>query len=201
MGGNAPGIHVMRRVSIVGSPGAGKTTIGRRLAECLGVPLVELDSLFHQSDWNPLPRDEFRVRVGELLGSDGWVIDGNYSVVQDLIWERADTVVWLDLPRRTVMRRVVLRTLRRAITREQLWNGNREPLTNFYRLDPERNLIRWTWTKYPDYRERYSRAAGDPANAHVQFFRLSTRTGIDALVAHACHDRYGSEGLGPTIGS
>ena len=179
----------MRRVSIVGSSGSGKTTLGRRLATCLDVQFVELDSVFHQTDWTPLPRDEFRVRVGEVLGSDGWVVDGNYSAVQDLVWEQADTVVWLDPPRRTVMRRVVLRTLRRAITREQLWNGNREPLTNFYRLDPEQNLIRWAWTQYPEYIERYSRAARDPANAHLQFFRLSTRTGVDALVGRACLER------------
>jgi len=176
----------MRRVSIVGSSGSGKTTLGRRLATCLDVQFVELDSVFHQTDWTPLPRDEFRVRVGEVLGSDGWVVDGNYSAVQDLVWEQADTVVWLDPPRRTVMRRVVLRTLRRAITREQLWNGNREPLTNLYRLDPEQNLIRWVWTRYPEYVERYGQAAHDPANAHLRFFRLSTRTGIDALVGRAC---------------
>ena len=107
----------MRRVSIVGSPGSGKTTVSRHLADRLGVAHVELDSIFHQAGWTELAPDEFRRRVGAVVSADGWVVDGNYTTVQDLDWARADTVVWLDLPRRLVMRRVVVRTLRRALTR------------------------------------------------------------------------------------
>jgi adenylate kinase family enzyme len=172
----------MRRVSIVGVPGSGKTTIGRRLAAALDVPFVELDAIFHQPDWADLPCDAFRARVREVLDTDGWVIDGNYSAVQDLVWQRADTVVWLDLPRHVVMQRVMLRTLRRAITRERLWNGNREPLTNFSRLDPEKNIIRWTWVKHPEYVERYAAAARDSANAHLRFVRLASAAEVDAFV-------------------
>jgi hypothetical protein len=141
----------MRRVSLVGVPGSGKTTVGRKLAASLAVPFVELDAIFHQPHWAELSRDDFRDRVSTVVVAPAWVVDGNYSVVRDLVWDRADTVVWLDLPRRLVMRRVILRTLRRAITREALWNGNREPLTNFYRLDPQQNIISWTWVKYATY--------------------------------------------------
>jgi adenylate kinase family enzyme len=171
----------MRRVSVVGSPGSGKTTFGRRLANQLDVPYVELDAIFHQPGWNDLPSDVFRARVSEALAGDGWVVDGNYSAVRDLVWEAADTVVWLDLPRRVVMRRVALRTLRRAITRERLWNGNREPFTNLYRLDPEKNIIRWTWVKHADYATRYSDASGDPANGHLRFVRLFSQEQIDSF--------------------
>jgi hypothetical protein len=108
---------------------------------------------------------------------------GNYAAVRDLVWERADTVVWFDLPRLLVMRRVVLRTLRRAVTRQELWNGNREPLTNFYRLDPEQNIIRWAWSKHPGYTERYSAAMGDAANAHLQFIRLRSPEETAAFLA------------------
>jgi adenylate kinase family enzyme len=171
----------MRRVSVVGSPGSGKTTFGRRLASRLDVPFVELDAIFHQPDWNDLPSDIFRTRVCEALAGDRWVVDGNYSAVQDLVWQAADTVVWLDLPRRVVMRRVAARTLRRAITRERLWNGNREPLTNFYRLDPEKNIICWTWVKHADYAKRYADGSRDPANDHVQFVRLVSQEQIDSF--------------------
>ena len=172
----------MRRVSIVGTPGSGKTTIGRRLATSLNVPFVELDAIFHQPGWAELSRDAFRARVRDVVETDGWVVDGNYSAVQDLIWQGGDTVVWLDLPRRVVMLRVVARTLRRAITRERLWNGNREPFTNFYRLDPEKNIIRWTWVKHPEYVKRYGTATRDPANAHLDFVRLASQAEIDAFV-------------------
>lgn len=171
----------MRRVSVVGSPGSGKTTFGRRLAEHLDVPFVELDAIFHQADWADLPRDIFRARVGEALAGDGWVVDGNYSAVRDLVWRAADTVVWLALPRSVVMRRVGFRTVRRAITRERLWNGNREPLTNLYHLDPEKNILRWTWVKYPEYAERYADGSGDPANRHLRFIRLVSQEQIDSF--------------------
>jgi hypothetical protein len=73
--------------------------VGRQLAGSLGVPFVELDAIFHLPGWGELPRDDFRQRVSEALTADRWVVDGNYSAVQDLVWQRADTVVWLDPPR------------------------------------------------------------------------------------------------------
>jgi len=173
----------MRRVSVVGGPGSGKTTVGRRIAGSLGAPYVELDSIFHQPGWTELPPAEFRRRVADLVGGDAWVVDGNYRAVRDLVWARADTVVWLDLPRPLVLRRVVLRTLRRALTRRELWNGNREPLSNFYRLDPERNIIRWTWVMHPTYVARYSAALADPAHAHLRFVRLRSPAEIAAFLA------------------
>src|ERR1700749_1481473 len=113
LAGPAPGRLVrsrfVRRVSVVGCSGSGKSTVGRRLARDLSVPYIELDSIFHQPGWVPLPRDEFRRRGAKPL-----------------VWDRADTVVWLDLPRRTVMRQVIWRTLRRVAFRAELWNGNRE---------------------------------------------------------------------------
>ena len=172
----------MRRVSIVGVPGSGKTTIGRRLATSLGVPLVELDEIFHQPGWEDLPLDDFRSRVSDAVSRDEWVVDGNYSAVQDLVWQRAETVVWLDLPRRVVMRRVVIRTVRHASTREELWNGNREPLSNFYRWDPQKNIVRWAWAKYADYGDRYAAAIEDPLHAHIRFIRLRSAAEVDAFV-------------------
>ncbi len=97
----------MRRVSLVGVSGSGKTTSGVRLASSMGVPFIELDEIFYQGGWDDLAVEEFRARVSDAVSADGWVIDGNYAAVGELIWQRADTVVWFDLPRPTVMRRVV----------------------------------------------------------------------------------------------
>ena len=105
-----------------------------------------------------------------------WVIDGNYRrfVIEGPVWERADTVVWLDLPRRTVMRQVIARTVRRAVTREVLWNGNREPLTNFLSLDPMKNIIVWAWVKHDEFVQRYGDAMGDPRWSGIKFVRLKS---------------------------
>jgi len=170
-------------VSVVGNSGSGKSTLGRLLAARLGVPFVELDAIHHQTGWEPLPRDEFRRRVAEVVAGDGWVVDGNYSAVRDLVWARADTVVWFDLPRRTVMRQVVTRTVRRLVTREELWNGNRETLRGLVAVAPEESIIRWSWTQHARYRAQFAAAAADPANAHLRFVRIGSRADSARLVA------------------
>jgi adenylate kinase family enzyme len=86
----------MRRVSVTGAMGSGKTTFGRRLARVLGVPFLDLDSIFHQPGGTELPQDEFQARVSKVISGDGWVVDGNYGAVRDLVSAAADTVVFLD---------------------------------------------------------------------------------------------------------
>ena len=168
---------------MVGNSGSGKSTLARKLAAALGVPHLELDGVFHQPDWTPLPADEFRQAISAAVANDGWVIDGNYGAVLPLIWARADTVIWLDPPRRTVMRQVAWRTLRRAATRDELWNGNRESLRKSLSLDPERSVISWAWHSHAKYHARYAAAAIDPANAHLTFFRLTGRREVTLFLA------------------
>ena len=172
----------MQRVSVVGNSGSGKSTLGAALAARLGVRHVELDSIFHQPGWTELPRDEFRARVEALAAGDAWVIDGNYTSVRDLVWARADAVVWLDLPRPLVMRRIIGRTLRRAILRRELWNGNREPWSNWLTLDPQRSIIMWSWTQHATYRVRYAEAMADPLWAHLSYFRLRSPAHVRAFL-------------------
>jgi len=162
------GVEV-RRVSVVGNSGSGKTTFARELANKLGVPYLELDAVFHQPGWSQLAMEEFRDRVARVIAEPGWVIDGNYSAVRDLVWQRADTVVWLDIPRAVVMRRLVRRTVTRLLTRRELWNGNRERWSNLFRRDPDKSVLAWAWAMHRTYRDLYSAAANDPANRHLTF--------------------------------
>lgn len=168
----------MRRVSVVGNTGSGKSTVAAALAARLGAPCVELDAVFHQPGWTELPVEEFRARVADAAAGESWVIDGNYTAVRDLVWARADTVVWLDLPRSAVMWRVVSRTVRRAARRQELWNGNREPWSNFWSLDPQRSVVAWAWTQHRSYRARYEAAMADPAWAHLRFVRLRSAADV-----------------------
>ena len=144
------------RIAIVGNAGSGKSTLAQRVADQLGIAHVELDGLFHQPGWTQRDHDLFRADADALLPVDGsWVADGNYvSHVDDLVRGRADTIVIFDLPRWQVMSQVTRRTLRRAVRREVLWNGNREPLSNLLRWDPQRNVIRWAWVQHGDYSKR-----------------------------------------------
>jgi adenylate kinase family enzyme len=175
----------VQRVSVVGNSGSGKTTLGAALGRAMRVPHLELDSVFHQPNWEPLDRDEFRRRVSEFVAADRWVIDGNYSSVRDLIWARADTVVWLDLPRRRVMRQLLWRTIRRGALRTTLWNGNREQLTSLFKADPQESIVAWAWTRHHVYRQRYLAASRDPANAHLNFVRVRSLRERTALLRRA----------------
>jgi adenylate kinase family enzyme len=175
----------MQRVSVVGNAGSGKTHFARRLAARLGVPNVELDAIHHLPNWEPIDPGAFLTAVSTIAATDGWVIDGNYRtvVVDGPVWERADTVVWLDLPRRVIMRQVVGRTLRRTMLREELWNGNREPMSNLYSPDPYKSIIRWSWTQHEKYRQRFGAAMASPDLAHLEFVRLRSRPAAEAWLA------------------
>ncbi len=175
----------MERVVVIGSSSSGKTTTGRRLGEILGFPRLELDSVYHQPGWTPVDDVEFTRIVGEFASQDRWVVDGNYTShgTREAVWPHADTIVWLDLPRSVIMRRVVQRTIRRAITREVLWNGNREPWTNLYSLDPEKNIIVWSWTHFDHVRAKYETCMTDGTWSHAEVHRLRTRSEVENFLA------------------
>ena len=175
----------MRRVSVVGNSGSGKSTLARRIAERLDVTHHELDAIQHLPDWEPVDPADFLRRAREIADGEGWVVDGNYRevVVEGPIWERADTVVWLDLPRPTIMRQVVWRTVRRGVRRQELWNGNRESLRNLLSWDPERSIVRWACTQHDKYRRRYGAAMASPDHAHLRFVHLKSHDEADRWMA------------------
>jgi adenylate kinase family enzyme len=162
--------------------------MARELAAIMGVPHIELDEIHHQPDWEPLPREEFQRVVAAAAAAGGWVMDGNYGTVRPLVWARADTVVWLDLPKRTVMRQLTWRTLRRVAGHKELWNGNRETWGNFLSWNPEQSVISWAWHKHAEDRARYAAAASDPANAHLRFVRLRSRGEVSRFLDEARRD-------------
>ena len=169
----------MERISVVGASGSGKTTVAARLAEKLDLPHIELDALQHQPGWAQLPAEELRHQVTELTSGPRWVVDGNYSsILGDLVWSRADALIWLDLPRAAVMRQLIPRTVARAVTRRELWNGNREPITGLFRWDPHHSILRWSWTRHPLVRERYTAMMADPTYDHLRFVQLRSRAEV-----------------------
>jgi adenylate kinase family enzyme len=178
----------MRNVAIVGNSGSGKSSLAAALAVRLGVPHVELDSIFHQADWQPLDAPEFRDRVDRITAADGWVIDGNYRAVRDLIWARADTIVWLDLPRWTVTRQIVRRSFGRVVRNAELWNGNRERWRNLMSLNPERSVIVWSITKHSHYRRQFAELLAGDRHGAAEVVRLRSRRAIRDFAAVAGRD-------------
>lgn len=145
----------MRRVAIVASAsGNGKTTLGRELARRLEVPFVEVDSLVHGPNWVETPDDELRALLLPVLEDDGWVVDGTYRrKLGNFVLERADTVVWLDLPIRVWLPRLLRRTTRRLRGRELLWNDNTESVRSaFWGRD---SLVGFALRMHFERRRRY----------------------------------------------
>ena len=168
----------MKRAAIVTSAsGSGGTTVGREIAARLNLPFHELDAIFWEPNWTEPDRDEFRKRVAEIVATERWVIDGSYqSWIGQLALGNADMVVWLDLPMRVWLPRLLRRTVSRVRSGEELWNGNRESLRKAFASRD--SLILFSLRHYRGRRRRYpNRFAG----YHV--VRLRSQREVDRFLA------------------
>lgn len=145
LGATDPLPHRPDRVVVAGTSGSGKTTLAARIAEALAAPHVEIDALFHGPGWTP--RATFLEDVHRFTAGPTWVTEWQYGDARAHLAARADLMVWLDLPRATVMRQVVRRTVQRRLRHERLWNGNVEPPLRTFFTDPE-HIVRWAWSTH-----------------------------------------------------
>ncbi|HKA19170.1 MAG TPA: adenylate kinase [Blastocatellia bacterium] len=118
----------MARVVVIGTSCVGKTTFAQALAQIMNFPHVELDALHWQPNWVPRPPEEFRALTADALAQGCWITDGNYGTVRDLVWSQATTIIWLNYSFPVVLWRAITRTIRRVLTQEELFSGNRESL-------------------------------------------------------------------------
>ncbi|MCO8270652.1 adenylate kinase [Actinoplanes sp. TRM 88003] len=116
----------MQRILVYGVTGSGKSTLAARIGERLGLPYHAVDDLTWRPGWVPLSEPEQRKVIGELLSADTWVIDGGYAIWLDLVMERADLIVGLDMPRWVSWSRMVRRSVRQIVRRTPTCNGNYE---------------------------------------------------------------------------
>ncbi|HWD50412.1 MAG TPA: hypothetical protein VG309_10820 [Rhizomicrobium sp.] len=162
------------RISVVGTSGSGKSTLAERISLAFAIPLIELDAINWQAGWRDLNHhdpEEFKRRVSEAVAADAWVIAGNYSLVRPIYIPRLTHIVWLDYPKRVVMRRVVWRSIKRAIDRKELWpgTGNRENVRMWLEKD---HPIRWAWDTFEQRRSEYEQGFADPENKTAKLIRL-----------------------------
>ncbi len=167
-----------RRVVVAGLSGSGKTTLAASLADVLGIPHVELDSLHHGPGW--VPRPTFLDDVRALAEGDAWVTEWQYAAARPILADRADTLVWLDLPFRVSLDRVVRRTLRRRFRHEVLYNGNVEPPLHTFLTDRE-HVVRYMVST----RHKYATLVPETLTARpgLAFVHLHSSAEVAAWVA------------------
>jgi adenylate kinase family enzyme len=162
----------LERVVVVGSSCSGKTTYARRLGEILGQSHIELDALNWLPNWVQRPTEEFRSLVDEAVSRERWVVDGNYGKARDIVWPRATCVVWLNYGFPTVMTRALRRTMRRALTGEELYSGNRESLRMaFLQKD---SLLLWIITTFRRRRRDLARLRSNQTFPQLQWLEFQT---------------------------
>lgn len=174
------------RVVVIGSSCAGKTTFSRALAERRSCTVVDLDDLFWGPGWTPRPQDEFFALAADAAAGEAWVVAGNYGIVRDILWSRATTIVWLNFSLPVVLWRGLRRTTARVVSREELFQGNRE---SFRRAFLSRESILWWIVSTFDRRRR----AFEQLRASAQYPQLAwleARTPREAaLLLHALHEQ------------
>ncbi|MEK6222714.1 MAG: adenylate kinase [Chloroflexota bacterium] len=170
-----------QRIHVISTSGAGKTTTASQLAEILGYQHIEIDQLHWRPKWEKPPLQEFREKVSSALNGNAWVIDGNYGKVRDIIWRRADTIVWLNYSLAIILMQLIPRTIRRIISREELWAGNREDFKTSF-LSKE-SIILWALGSYKRHKKEYPRLFALTENQHLRIIYLHNRREKEAFLS------------------
>lgn len=137
-----------QRVVVIGTTSSGKSTLAKGLADRIRARYIDLDDLHWEPNWQEAPLDVFRERVRTATNSNVWVVAGNYRIVRDLVWPRAQAIIWLDYPFPIVFWRLIKRTLYRTITKEKLFAGNVESLRTQLRVWSQDSLVNWLFKTY-----------------------------------------------------
>ena len=171
------------RLIVIGVTGVGKSTLAQQLSEKLKLDCIDLDAVYWQPNWTHLSDSEFRARVEEATGAPHWVIAGNYRVVRDICWSRAEAAIWLDYSLWTVFWRLTFRIFRRWWKRELLWGTNYESLWMHFKFWSDDSLWHWLFKTYWKRKREYANLLVQPRYARLKVFCFKTQHETDQWLA------------------
>lgn len=161
-----------KRVVVVGVTSSGKSTLAENLAKRFDMNYIELDALNWEPNWKAAPLEFFRTRVEAATQAEKWIVAGNYHVVRDLIWPKAEAIIWLDYSLWRVLGQLTRRSFKRWWTQELLWGTNREPLWAHLKLWSKDSLYNWLFQTYWRRKREYPLLLSQPEHKHLKLIRL-----------------------------
>lgn len=167
----------MKRILVIGNSGAGKSVLAKRLSTCLHLPYFSSDPFYWGPGWEPASADKVFQQVREVTSRESWILDGNFDEYRELVWKRADCILWLDYSLSLILRQVILRNFKWLLTREPTWSGNRMTLQRAI------SGIRHARRSYPLKKKNYPCWLAElPGTAQYRFCtRKETETWLQGL--------------------
>jgi adenylate kinase family enzyme len=162
-----------KRVVVIGVTSSGKSTLAEELARHFDLNHIELDALNWEPNWQAAPREVFRARVEKAARAERWAAAGNYHVVRDLLWPKAEVLIWLDYSIWRVLWQLTRRSLRRWWTRELLWGTNYEPFWIHLKLWSTDSLYHWLFKTYWRRKREYPLLLSQPEHQHLKLLRFT----------------------------
>lgn len=162
------------RIVVVGTTSSGKSTLAEQVAKRIGSDFIELDALHWEPNWVEAPDEVFRKRVEAATSSKVWVAAGNYHVVRNIVWSRAQAIIWLDYPFNVVLWRLLTRTIRRSVTKEKLFSDNVENFWTHLKVWSQDSLFNWLFKTYWRRKQEYPKLFAQPENSHLKIIHLKS---------------------------
>jgi adenylate kinase family enzyme len=162
-----------KRIVVIGVTSSGKSTLAETLARRFDMDFIELDALHWEPGWQEAPLEVFRTRVEKAIEAERWSVAGNYSVVRDLIWPKAQAVIWLDYPFMTVFWQLTRRTFKRWWTKEVLWGTNVEPFFVHFKLWSQDSLFHWLFKTYWRRKREIPELFSQAKYSHLELIRFT----------------------------
>ena len=171
-----------KRIVVIGTTSSGKSTLAKNLADKLSLDFIELDALYWEPNWKEAPDEVFRARVDHATKSECWSLAGNYKDVRDIIWPRAEVIIWLDYSLWTIFWQLTHRTFTRWWKRELLWGTNYENLWMHFKLWSDESLYHWLFKTYWRRKREYPIQFDLPQHAHLKILHLTSPKETDEWI-------------------
>lgn len=171
-----------KRIVVIGTTSSGKSTLANSLAKKIGADCIDLDYLHWEPNWTEAPDEVFRERVEKAVSVESWVVAGNYHVVRDLIWPKAQVIIWLDYPFQVVFWRLLKRTTKRVLFKEKLFSDNVENFWTQIQFWSQDSLFNWLFKTYWRRKRETPLLLSQPENGHLKLIHLKTPKEADEFL-------------------